>query len=331
MLDGSASTAAADDVLQFTWYENGIIIAGPSALPTAEVILTTGIHNITLLVEDECGNTSSDDATVIVEDSTAPIVEAAFLATGKSNEFEISCSSEDLCSEIASSVSVILIPGLINPKVSLKNQKSYSLDIDMKKNTVSVKAPNAAAFWAVILANGGAKVNDGQVINAKYDKNKYKFSFDASGKLISVAGDVVSLRCTVTDSNGNTGMSEATLPSDAVQPLAGETILPPDRLKSAINEGSGFNENELAGWHRNYPNPFNRNTTIEYKLESPAFVMISIHDQTGRMVRELSAKHMPAGFQQITWDATQHQPGIYFYRITCNGYQQTGKMILLGE
>ena len=331
ILDGSASTSAEDVVLQYIWYENGLIIAGPSAFPTAEVILSTGVHNITLMVEDECGNTSSDDATVIVEDTTAPIVEAAFLATGKPHVFEISCSSEDLCSEIVSSVSLIRIPDLISPKVSLKNNRNYILDIDVKKNTVSVKAPNAAAFWAMIMANGGVKVNDGQEIRAMYDKNKYKYSFDAAGNLISVAGDVVTLRCTATDSNGNTGESEATLPADLMQPLAGEPLLPSDLLKSATSEVSGFNGDVQAGWHRNYPNPFNQATTIEYKLETPAFVKVSIVDQTGRMVRELSARQMPAGVQQITWDATQHQPGIYFYRITYNGNQLTGKMILLGE
>src|SRR5690606_12718489 len=132
-------------------------------LPTAEVQLPTGVHTITLQVEDECGNTSSDDATVTVEDSTGPLVEAAFLSTGKPHEYAISCFSEDLCSDIASSVSVILIPGPNNPKVSLKNNNNYALDIDVKKNSVSVSAPDAAAFWAMIQANGGVEVTEGQV------------------------------------------------------------------------------------------------------------------------------------------------------------------------
>jgi hypothetical protein len=321
-LDGSASTAAADVVLQYTWYENGIIIAGPSALSTAEVILSTGTHIITLIVEDECGNTSSHDATIIIEDSTAPLVEAAFLPTNHPNGFEISCSAEDLCSDIVSSFSVIRIPDLINPKVSLKNQNGYSLEIDTKKNTVSVKAPDAAAFWAMIMANGGVEVINGQVIKAKYDKNKYKYGFDAAGNLLSADGNEVTLRCTATDSNGNTGEGEATLPSDFLQSL---------ELKSGTSAESGFDGDLLPGLHRNYPNPFKLATTIEYELQTSAFVKVSILDQNGRMVRELSARHMPAGVQQITWDATHQQPGIYFYRITYNEYQLTGKILLLGE
>ena len=331
LLDGSATSDPDGDALQYTWYENGLIIAGPSASPTAEVQLSTGVHTITLTVEDECGITSSDYATVTVEDTSAPLVEAAFLPFDKSNEFEISCSSEDVCSDISSSVSVIRIPELNNPKVSLKNNMNYALEIDVKKKTVSVKAPDAGAFWAMIVSNGGVEVVDGQVINAKYDKNKHKFSFDSQGNLVSVAGDVVTLWCTATDSNGNTGEGEATLPSELLQSLTGEPALASDILKSGTSEPSGLNGNELTGLHRNYPNPFSRITTIEYELEAPAFVTVFIFDDGGRMVQELSARQMPAGVQQVNWEAANRKPGIYFYRIAYNGNQLTGKMLLLGE
>ena len=52
VLDGSATTNPYGGELQYTWYENGAIIAGPSALSTAEVQLATGVHTITLWVED---------------------------------------------------------------------------------------------------------------------------------------------------------------------------------------------------------------------------------------------------------------------------------------
>ena len=331
ILDGSSSYDPDDDVLQYTWYEDGFIIAGPSALPTAEVILSTGIHNITLTVEDECGNTDSDEATITIEDTFAPVVEAAFLPTDHPKEFEISCSSEDVCSEIVSSVSVIRIPDLINPSVSLKNHKNYSLEIDKEKNTVSVKAPDASAFWAMVLSNGGVEVNDGQVIGAKYDKNKYKFSFDSEGNLTSVEGNVVTLWCTATDEEGNTGESEATLPADFLESLTSELAMPSDLLKSGNSEVSDFAGDKPNVWHRNYPNPFNQKTTIEFNLENSAFVNISIFDQTGRTIEELESKQMPSGVHKIVWDAVQRKPGIYYYRIDLDGTQFSNKMILLRQ
>jgi hypothetical protein len=330
-LDGSATSNPDDGELQYTWYENGMIIAGPSTLPTAEVQLATGVYTITLWVEDACGNTSSDDATVTVEDTTAPLVEAAFLPADKPNAFTIFCVSEDLCSDIASSVSVIRVPGLSNPKLSLKNNMNYALDIDVKKNSVSVSAPDAAAFWAMIAANGGVKVNEGQVITVKYDKNKHKFGFDQQGNLVSVMGDVVTLRCTATDSHGNTGTGEATLPATLLQSLDIEPALVSDQLKAGTINPSGFDADIPSGLHRNYPNPFARSTLIEFELEAPAFVTVSVYDDAGRMVQELSARQMSAGVQQVTWDATSRKPGMYFYRVAYNSRQLSGKMVLIGS
>ena len=314
VLDGSSTTVPEDGILQFTWYENGSIIAGPSSTPTAEVVLPTGVHIITLMVEDECGNTSSDDATVTIEDTTGPLVEADFLETNHPKEFEISCSAKDLCTEIVSSLSVIKIPELVNPSVTLKNQKKYSLDIERKKNTVSVKAPDAASFWASVLANGGVTVSNGQVIRAKGDKNKYKFSFDSGGNLVSVEGDIVTLRCTATDGNGNTSMDEATIP--------------PSMLKSADAEIANSDGEEFNGLFRNYPNPFAQETTIEFRLEKPSFVNVTIYDMAGRKVEELASKQMPAGIHEIVWNAKQNKTGVYYYRIEYDGDTFSNKMIL---
>ncbi len=328
MLDGSSSTDPEDGTLQYTWYEGATVIAGPSELPTAEVILSTGVHSITLVVEDECGNTSSDNATVTVEDTSAPLVEAAFLPTDKSNEFEISCTPGDLCSGIISSMSVIRIPELKNPSVSWNDNKNYSLVIDVKKKTVDVKAPDAAAFWAAIVANGGVEVNSGQVIKAKYDKSKFKFSFDSEGHLVSVEGNIVTLLCTATDTYGNVGEGEAVLPPEMLQQLTED---PTVALKSVAGDASGFNDVVSSRWHRNYPNPFTRQTTIEYQLDEPAYVLVSVFDAGGRRIQELSAKQMPAGIQQVTWHAGTRKPGIYYYRITYDGNQFSGRMLLLDK
>ena len=248
-------------------------------------------------------------------DTSGPLVEAAFLPTDHKNYYEISCSSEDVCTEVVSSLSVIRIPELVNPVISFKNQNKYALEIDMEKNTVSVKAPDAADFWATILSNGGVVVSDGQVIGAKYDKNKYKYSFDASGNLVSVEGDIITLKCIATDSNGNTGESEATIPSY--------------NLKSAEFDASIPDGDVSAGLLRNYPNPFAQKTTIEYELEKPAFVNLTVFDQVGRKVEELVNQQMPAGIHKIVWDAVTRKPGIYYYKISYDGKQLSNKMIFL--
>jgi len=64
-LDGTGSEGALD----YVWYDDGTPL-GPG--PVITVTLSLGVHTITLEVMDEQGNSASDEATVTVEDTTAP-------------------------------------------------------------------------------------------------------------------------------------------------------------------------------------------------------------------------------------------------------------------
>jgi hypothetical protein len=79
----------------------------------------------------------------------------------------------------------------------------------------------------------------------------------------------------------------------------------------------------------NYPNPFNASTIINYTLPGPSHVTIEIYDILGRRVETLIEGEQPAGYHQITWDASNHSSGMYFYRIQAGEYAETKKMVLL--
>ena len=88
--------------------------------------------------------------------------------------------------------------------------------------------------------------------------------------------------------------------------------------------------------HQNYPNPFNPETTIGFALPRPAQPEISIYNSLGQLVTRLgSSQNLPAGWHQITWDATNSigkavSSGIYFYRLEANGQViDTKKMLLI--
>ena len=70
-LDGSGSSDPDEDALGYSWREGDSEIA-TGASPT--VSLSTGAHVLTLTVTDPNGETSSDEVTVVVEDSTAPVI-----------------------------------------------------------------------------------------------------------------------------------------------------------------------------------------------------------------------------------------------------------------
>ncbi|MGH7600966.1 MAG: immunoglobulin-like domain-containing protein, partial [bacterium] len=73
-LDGSGSSDPNNDLLTYTWRENGNIIAGPTTEPTAPATLSHGSHTIELTVDDGKGGTDTDEVIVNVVDTTPPVI-----------------------------------------------------------------------------------------------------------------------------------------------------------------------------------------------------------------------------------------------------------------
>ena len=88
----------------------------------------------------------------------------------------------------------------------------------------------------------------------------------------------------------------------------------------------------------NYPNPFNPETWIPYRLADPAEVSIYIHAADGKLVRTLALGELPAGVYQhksrsAYWDGRNEfgefvASGVYFYTLTAGDFTATGKMFI---
>lgn len=85
---------------------------------------------------------------------------------------------------------------------------------------------------------------------------------------------------------------------------------------------------------QNYPNPFNPTTQIEFEIPKASFVEIHIYNMLGQQLRTLVSERLSAGRKVVTWDGTDDRgmpvaSGVYFYRISTDGYAEAKKMILL--
>ena len=88
----------------------------------------------------------------------------------------------------------------------------------------------------------------------------------------------------------------------------------------------------------NYPNPFNPETWIPYRLAEDASVMLTIYDASGRSVRVLDVGHQPAAFYESRsnaayWDGRnesgeQVASGVYFYHLSAGDFAATRKMLI---
>ena len=89
----------------------------------------------------------------------------------------------------------------------------------------------------------------------------------------------------------------------------------------------------------NYPNPFNPETWIPYRLSESADVSLSIYSLEGRLVRKLVLGHQAAGVYESKsraayWDGRNSvgervANGLYFYTLTAGEFAATRKMLVL--
>ena len=88
----------------------------------------------------------------------------------------------------------------------------------------------------------------------------------------------------------------------------------------------------------NYPNPFNPETWIPYKLSKAAEVTVDIYAIDGSLIRTLTLGHQPAGTYQSKsraayWDGKNEvgEPvasGVYFYTLSAGEFTATRKMFI---
>ncbi len=81
--------------------------------------------------------------------------------------------------------------------------------------------------------------------------------------------------------------------------------------------------------HQNFPNPFNPTTTISYELPRRERVTLEVFDLMGKRVAQLVEGIQREGRHEVTWKATAHVSGIYWYRLRRGGEVLTKKMLLL--
>ncbi len=85
---------------------------------------------------------------------------------------------------------------------------------------------------------------------------------------------------------------------------------------------------------RNYPNPFNPETTILFFLPYPGRVRLDIFNVRGQRIITLLEGHRDPGEHRVVWDGRDERgnrvsSGIYFYRIKAGELTEQKKMILL--
>ncbi|MCP4547504.1 MAG: T9SS type A sorting domain-containing protein [bacterium] len=85
---------------------------------------------------------------------------------------------------------------------------------------------------------------------------------------------------------------------------------------------------------RNFPNPFNPTTTIEFNLPRESKICLEIFDVRGRLVRTLVNGVVAGGDRSVDWDGRDNSKrelssGLYLYRLETDSFTETRSMVLM--
>ncbi len=112
-------------------------------------------------------------------------------------------------------------------------------------------------------------------------------------------------------------------------------------LSSEPDIGSAIEENELeipqpqkTELSRNYPNPFNPETNIEFSISEEAEISLSIYNIRGQLVKTLINSNIKKGRHQISWNGKNESgqtvsSGIYYCKLKNDNMETVRKMILI--
>ncbi|MDZ7316785.1 MAG: carboxypeptidase regulatory-like domain-containing protein [candidate division KSB1 bacterium] len=84
----------------------------------------------------------------------------------------------------------------------------------------------------------------------------------------------------------------------------------------------------------NYPNPFNPETVIVFKVPNRSQVLLSVYNLSGKKVATLMNRPLEAGRYEIKWDGRDEtgkpvSSGVYIYSLQVDGLVKSGKMVLI--
>lgn len=99
---------------------------------------------------------------------------------------------------------------------------------------------------------------------------------------------------------------------------------------TGIDDNKYGEDNSNTGFilQKNYPDPFQSYTTINYTIPKTVRVELTVHDITGRIVKTLVNENQHAGSYSVIWNIEHEVPGLYFYKIKAGSFTKVKKCSL---
>jgi len=76
-----------------------------------------------------------------------------------------------------------------------------------------------------------------------------------------------------------------------------------------------------------FPNPFSNTVKFEFQNQQNSTTTLTIYDQVGKIIDEVTTSYPSSGKQQFIWNAEGYADGIYYYRIKVGEQVANEKMV----
>ncbi len=207
-----------------------------------------------------------------------------------------------------------------------ENALGFSLEFD----------PNLLTFVAALRGSGADSAqiiqNTSQTANGRVG---IALALSAGGKFTIGTHQIVIVNFRVIS---NTPANSTTIDfSD--QPIAREIVdananvlsamwIPATVIITSIRE-SKVNAPLSYELKQNYPNPFNPNTTIEFSIPRPEFVILKVFNIVSKEVVLLVSQKFTAGRYKVEWNGRGMDSGVYFVQMRAGEFAETRKVVLM--
>ena len=143
--------------------------------------------------------------------------------------------------------------------------------------------------------------------------------------LSDFAGQSIYLRFRLTDSSNDIDLTDPGWTLDNIMIVCG-----------TATENSDLNNDltPLTLLYKNYPNPFNPETTLSFTLAKNSRATLKIYNPKGQLVKTIVDTDLAKGDYRYVWNGKDNgghpvASGVYLYSLVADGKTQTHKMLLL--
>ncbi|HOT39231.1 MAG TPA: M14 family zinc carboxypeptidase [Candidatus Cloacimonas acidaminovorans] len=143
--------------------------------------------------------------------------------------------------------------------------------------------------------------------------------------LSDFAGQSIYLRFRLTDSSNDIDLTDPGWTLDNIMIVCG-----------TATENSDLNNDLtlLTLLYKNYPNPFNPETTLSFTLAKNSRATLKIYNPKGQLVKTIVDTDLAKGDYRYVWNGKDNSghpvaSGVYLYSLVADGKTQTHKMLLL--